>query len=120
MTIVEKIAMVLNVSSFSISNPILNSYVDVMHALFYLEKEYVFFPDNVNEEFCLKFKDRLSSTSENIESWYEKYQVMQNTSEREINNASKHYEEWKSSYPRLSAERTKKVLGDKPTKKFKQ
>lgn len=43
MTIVEKIAMVLNVSSFSISNPILNSYVGVMHALFYLEKEYVFF-----------------------------------------------------------------------------
>lgn len=90
---IEKIAMALNVSPFAISNPDLNSYVGVMHALFYLEKEYGLFPDKVDGEICLKFKDKFSSASKNIESWYEEYQAMQSAPEKEKNNAAKHYEE---------------------------
>lgn len=87
-----------------------------MHALFYLEKEYGLFPDKVDGEICLKFKDRFSSASKNIESWYEEYQAMQSAPEKEMNNTAKHYEEWKSSFPKLSAEMAKKALMDKHTK----
>lgn len=114
---IEKIAMALNVSPFAISNPDLNSYNGVMHALFYLEKEYGLIPDKVDGEICLKFKDRFSSASENVELWYEEYQAMKSAPEKELSSAVKHYEEWESSFPRLSAEMNKKALMYRRTKK---
>lgn len=41
---------------------------------------------------------------------------MKSAPEKEMNNAAKHYEEWKNSFPRLSAEMTKKALRDKSRK----
>lgn len=114
---IEKIAMALNVSPFAISNPDLNSYVGVMHALFYLEKEYGLYPDEVDGEICLKFKNKYSCESENVKLWYEEYQAMQSAPEEELSSAVKHYEEWESSFPRLSAEMNKKALMDRRTKK---
>lgn len=107
---IEKIASALDVSPFAISNPDLDSYVGIMHAFFYLEEKYGLIPDKIDGELCLKFKDKFSSTSENLEKWYQEYQNMQNASEECSQDAEAYYNEWKSSYPRLEAEKTMKAL----------
>lgn len=107
---IEKIALALDVSPFALSNPNLDSYVGVMHALFYLEDEYGLVPDEMNGQFCLKFKDRFSTASSNLESWYKEYQNVQEASSDGEEEARAYYNEWKQSYPRLSAEQTTKAL----------
>lgn len=110
---IEKIALSLDVSPFAISNPDLESYVGVMHALFYLEENYGVIPGKINGEVCLRFKDRFYGVSTDIEKWLEKYQAVQNASEDDIEKMEAYYEEWKNSYPRLSAQETMKALRSK-------
>lgn len=107
---IEKIALALDVSPFALSNPNLDSYVGVMHALFYLEEEYGLVPDEMNGQFCLKFKDRFSTASSNLESWYKEYRTVQDASPDKAEEVQAYYNEWKQSYPRLSAEQTTKAL----------
>lgn len=110
---IEKIALSLDVSPFAISNPDLESYIGVMHALFYLEENYGVIPGEIDGEICLRFKDRFSGISTDIEKWLEKYQAVQNASDDDLEKAEAYYEEWKNSYPRLSAQETMKSLGSK-------
>ncbi|NCD01993.1 MAG: helix-turn-helix domain-containing protein [Clostridia bacterium] len=107
---IEKIALALDVSPFALSNPNLDSYVGVMHALFYLEDEYGLVPDEIDGQFCLKFKDRFSTASSNLESWYKEYRNMQEASPDKAEEVHAYYNEWKQSYPRLSAEQTSSAL----------
>lgn len=110
---IEKIALSLDVSPFAISNPDLESYIGVMHALFYLEENYGVIPGEIDGEICLRFKDRFSGISPDVEKWFKEYQTVQNASEIDMEKASAYYEEWKSSYPRLSAQKTMKALKEK-------
>ncbi len=107
---IEKIALSLDVSPFAIANPDLESYIGVMHALFYLEENYGVIPGEINGEICLRFKDRFSGISTNVEKWLKEYKTVQNASEDDIEKAETYYEEWKSSYPRLSAQETMRAL----------
>lgn len=110
---IEKIALSLDVSPFAISNPDLESYVGVMHALFYLEENYGVIPGEIDGEICLRFKDKFSTISSNIEKWLREYKTVQNASEDDLEKAKAYYEEWKNSYPRLSAQETMKALRSK-------
>ena len=110
---IEKIALSLDVSPFAISNPDLESYVGVMHALFYLEENYGVIPGEIDGEICLKFKDKFSTISSDVEKWLREYKAVQNASDDDIEKAEAYYEEWKSSYPRLSAQETMKALRSK-------
>lgn len=107
---IEKIALSLDVSPFAISNPDLESYVGVMHALFYLEENYGVTPGEIDGEICLRFKDKFSTISSNVEKWLREYKTVQNASEDDLEKAKAYYEEWKNSYPRLSAQETMKAL----------
>ena len=110
---IEKIALSLDVSPFAISNPDLESYVGVMHALFYLEENYGVIPGEIDGEICLRFKDKFSTISSDVEKWLREYNAVQNASDDDIEKAEKYYEEWKNSYPRLSAQETMKALRSK-------
>ena len=110
---IEKIALSLDVSPFAISNPDLESHVGVMHALFYLEENYGVIPGEIDGEICLKFKDKFSTISSDVEKWLREYKAVQNASDDDIEKAEAYYEEWKSSYPRLSAQETMKALRSK-------
>ena len=110
---IEKIALSLDVSPFAISNPDLESYVGVIHALFYLEENYGVIPGEIDGEICLKFKDKFSTISSDVEKWLREYKAVQNASDDDIEKAEAYYEEWKSSYPRLSAQETMKALRSK-------
>ena len=110
---IEKIALSLDVSPFAISNPDLESYDGVMHALFYLEENYGVIPGEIDGEICLKFKDKFSTISSDVEKWLREYKAVQNASDDDIEKAEAYYEEWKSSYPRLSAQETMKALRSK-------
>ena len=109
---IEKIALSLDVSPFAISNPDLESYVGVMHALFYLEENYGVIPGEIDGEICLRFKDKFSTISY-VEKWLREYKAVQNASDDDIEKAEAYYEEWKNSYPRLSAQETMKALRPK-------
>ncbi|MEG1505803.1 MAG: hypothetical protein RR369_05660, partial [Lachnospiraceae bacterium] len=80
------------------------------HALFYLEEEYGLIPDKVDGQFCLKFKDRFSTASDNLEAWCKEYQKVRDASPDKIKEAIAYYNEWRQSYPRLSAEKTRAAL----------
>lgn len=110
---IEKIALSLDVSPFAISNPDLESYVGVMHALFYLEENYGVIPGEIDGEICLRFKDKFSTISSDVEKWLREYKAVQNASDDNIEKAEAYYEEWKNSYPRLSAQETMKALRSK-------
>lgn len=110
---IEKIALSLDVSPFAISNPDLESYVGVMHALFYLEENYGVIPGEIDGEICLRFKDKFSTISSDVEKWLREYEAVQNASDDDIEKAEAYYEEWKNSYPRLSAQETMKALRSK-------
>lgn len=110
---IEKIALSLDVSPFAISNPDLESYVGVMHALFYLEENYGIIPGEIDGEICLRFKEKFSGISTNVEKWLKEYKTVQDASENDLEKAQAYYEEWKNSYPRLSAQETMKALREK-------
>lgn len=110
---IEKIALSLDVSPFAISNPDLESYVGVMHALFYLEENYGVIPGEIDGEICLRFKDKFSTISSDVEKWLREYKAVQNASDDDIEKAETYYKEWKNSYPRLSAQETMKALRSK-------
>lgn len=109
----EKITLSLDIIPFAISNPTLESYIGVMHALFYLEENYGVIPEEINGEICLRFKEKFSGISRNVEKWLKEYQTVQNASEDDIEKAEAYYKEWKNSYPRLSAQETMKTLRSK-------
>lgn len=61
----------------------------------------------------MKFKDKFSTISSDVEKWLREYKAVQNASDDDIEKAEAYYEEWKSSYPRLSAQETMKALRSK-------
>lgn len=90
---VDLIANALGVSPLALSNPDLNTYYGIMHALFYLENTIDLHPIMIEGESYLKVP-ALTPTSDAIQQWhkvYTKFQAEEITQEE--------YKEWKDTYP---------------------
>lgn len=90
---VDLIANALGVSPFALSNPDLNTYYGIMHALFYLENTIDLHPIMFEGQPYLKVP-AATPTSDAIKQWHEVYAKFQ---AEEI--TQEEYKEWKDTYP---------------------
>lgn len=100
---IEKIAGALGVSIYAISNPNLENYDAVLHALFYLEDEYSFIPKEIDGQVYLAVENKNAATrtvSKMLSSWNSEFEKLKSG---EINKEE--YDMWRYSYPRIKAER---------------
>ena len=99
----EKIAGALDVSIYAISNPNLENYDAVLHALFYLEDEYSFIPKEIDGQVYLAVENKNAATrtvSKMLSSWNSEFEKLKSG---EINKEE--YDMWRYSYPLIKAER---------------
>lgn len=99
----EKIAGALGVSIYAISNPNLENYDAVLHALFYLEDEYSFIPKEIDGQVYLAVENKNAVTrtvSKMLSSWNSEFEKLKSG---EINKEE--YDMWRYSYPLIKAER---------------
>lgn len=99
----EKIAGALGVSIYAISNPNLENYDAVLHALFYLEDEYSFIPKEIDGQVYLAVENKNAATrtvSKMLSSWNSEFEKLKSG---EINKEE--YDMWRYSYPLIKAER---------------
>ena len=99
----EKIAGALGVSIYAISNPNLENYDAVLHALFYLEDEYSFIPKEIDGQVYLAVENKNDATrtvSKMLSSWNSEFEQLKSG---EINKEE--YDMWRYSYPLIKAER---------------
>lgn len=104
----EKIAGALGVSIYSISNPNLENYDAVLHALFYLEDEYSLIPKEIDGQVYLAVENKNAATrtiSKMLSSWNSEFEKLKSG---EI--TKEEYDMWRYSYPRIKAERLRKNL----------
>lgn len=99
----KKIADALDISIFAISNPNLDSYDGMMHALFYLEDEYGIIPKEIDGQVHLSVENKNATTravSEMLSSWSSEFEKLKSG---EI--TKEEYDMWRYSYPHIKAER---------------
>lgn len=99
----EKIAGALGVSIYAISDPNLENYDAVLHALFYLEDEYSFIPKEIDGQVYLAVENKNAATrtvSKMLSSWNSEFEKLKSG---EI--TKEEYDMWRYSYPRIKAER---------------
>lgn len=99
----EKIAGALNISIYAISDPDFESYNAVMHALFCLEDEYGFVPNEIDGQVYLSVENKNAVTreiSKMLHSWNGEFEKLKSG---EI--TKEEYDMWRYSYPKISAER---------------
>ena len=92
----EKIAGALGVSIYAISNPNLENYDAVLHALFYLEDEYSFIPKEIDGQVYLAVENKNAATrtvSKMLSSWNSEFEKLKTG---EINKEE--YDMWRYSY----------------------
>ncbi len=99
----EKIAGALGVSIYAISDPNLENYYGMMHALFYLEDEYSIIPKEIDGQVYLSVENKNAASrglSEMLSSWNSEFEKLKSG---EI--TKEEYDMWRYSYPRIKAER---------------
>lgn len=99
----EKIAAALGISIYAISDPNLDNYYGMMHALFYLEDEYSIIPKEIDGQVYLAVENKnadSSSISKMLSSWNSEFEKLKSG---EI--TKEEYDMWRYSYPRIKAER---------------
>lgn len=104
----RKIADALGISIFAISNPNLENYKGVLHALFYLEDEYELVPKEIDGQVYLSIENKktvTSTISDGLRSWNSELNKLKSG---EI--TTEEYDMWRYSYPRIKAERTRERL----------
>lgn len=104
----EKIADALGISIFAISDPNLESYEGVLHALFYLEDEYGIVPKETDGQVHLSVENKNAATravSKMLSSWSSESKKLKSG---EI--TKEEYDMWRYSYPRIKAERIHEEL----------
>lgn len=104
----KKIADALGISMFAISNPNLESYQGVLHALFLLEDEYGIVPKEIDGQVYLSIENKkavTSNVSDGLRSWNSELNKLKSG---EI--TKEEYDMWRYSYPRIKAERTQERL----------
>lgn len=111
---IQKIADSLGVSPFAISNPNLDSYDGIMHALFYLEDNYGLVPVKGENGYFLKFDAKnypYNSMTKRIENWFEEKErtaPLSTDDEETVARKEKEYDLWRYNYPTSEAERQSK------------
>lgn len=95
----EALAGALGVSRFALSDPDLDTYIGVMHALFYLEDTYGLEPIERSGEIVLKFPIE-NSHYEDVRSWCKERQAF---AEDKISRED--YDEWRHTFPKIRTER---------------
>lgn len=104
----KKIADALGISMFAISNPNLESYQGVLHALFLLEDEYGIVPKEIDGQVYLSIENKkavTSNVSDGLRSWNSELNKLKSG---EI--TKEEYDMWRYSYPRIKAERIHEEL----------
>ncbi len=104
----KKIADALGISMFAISNPNLESYQGVLHALFLLEDEYGIVPKEIDGQVYLSIENKkavTSNVSDGLRSWNSELNKLKSG---EI--TKEEYDMWRYSYPRIKAERAQERL----------
>ena len=104
----RKIADALGISIFAISDPNLESYEGVLHALFYLEDEYGIVPKETDGQVHLSVENKNAATravSKMLSSWSSESEKLKSG---EI--TKEEYDMWRYSYPRIKAERIHEEL----------
>ena len=99
----KKIADALGISIFAISDPNLESYEGVLHALFYLEDEYGIVPKEIDGQVHLSVENKNAASravSKMLSSWSSESEKLKSG---EI--TKEEYDMWRYSYPRIKAER---------------
>lgn len=96
----NNIAKALGVSRFALSNPDLDSYVGMMHALFYLEDNYGLEVAKVDGRSCLMFSKITSTGNQNLDAWYNEYMDF-----KDGKISREEYDEWRNTYPALKAKK---------------
>ena len=107
--LVNEIARVLEVSPSALDVPNIESYIGVMHTLFALEDLYGLKIGNIDGEVCIRL-DKTNgieylSMFDRFTAWYKEYEKLQNG---EI--TKEEYDQWRYTYPKIEAERTKAAL----------
>ncbi len=100
----EKVADALRISIFALSDPDLDSYYGVMHALFYMEDTYGLAAQEVEEKVCL-YLPANSTLNSDIKKWHKEMINLENG-----NITKEEYDLWRHSYPRIEAESIKEDL----------
>lgn len=104
-TQIEKIAVALNISKYALADPNLDSYIGIMHALFYLEKYFNLVPysDEKNDyQNNMRFDMKTNNGRElndHLEKWIKKRTALENGS-----ITIEEYEEWINTFPKKLAE----------------
>lgn len=99
----KKIADALGISIFAISDPNLESYEGLLHALFYLEDEYGISTREIDGQVYLAVESKNAATravSKMLSSWNSEFKKLKSG---EI--TKEEYDMWRYSYPRIKAER---------------
>ncbi len=99
----EKIAGALGISIYAISDPNLENYYGIIHALFYLEDEYSIIPKEIDGQVYLSVENKNAASralSEMFSSWNSELKKLKSG---EI--TKEEYDMWRYSYPRIKAER---------------
>lgn len=106
----KKIADALGISILALSDPDLDSYYGVMHALFNLEDTYGLTPQEIEEKVYLSMPNS-STLYSDIKKWNEEF-----TKLKSGDITQEEYDLWRHSYPRIEAERTQEEMKKNRTK----
>lgn len=90
---IELIAGAMGVSPFALSDPDLESYHGIIHALFYLENTIGMHPIEIDGHIYLSVPSR-SNIYSRMEEWLDAYTKFQNNE-----MSVEEYKEWKDTYP---------------------
>ena len=99
----KKIADALGISIFAISDPNLDSYEGVLHALFDLEEKYGISTREIDGQVYLAVESKNAATravSKMLSSWNSEFEKLKSG---EI--TKEEYDMWRYSYPRIKSER---------------
>lgn len=95
---IELIADALGVSPFALSDPNLDTYYGIMHALFYLENTIGLHPIEIDGQTYLALSptdSKSKTTYADIQKWHTAFQQV---NQHEI--SEKEYKEWKDTFPK--------------------
>ncbi|MEA5004727.1 MAG: helix-turn-helix transcriptional regulator [Christensenella sp.] len=96
----DHIAQALGVSRFALSDPDLDSYVGMMHALFYLEDNYGLEVAKIEDQICLRFENPVGTANTNLCAWYEEF-----SSFKDEKISREEYDAWRHTYPAMKAKK---------------
>lgn len=112
---VNKLAVILDVSPSAIKVPEIDTDIGVMHTLFALEDTFGIKINKINDELCLsldKTSKSYSSMFEMFDTWQREYEKFQNG---EISKED--YDQWRYTYPKMEADRFKQAIDEIREKK---